>query len=274
MRMLGLSQGLFAVALASVAVFSLAYGGSAPEAQSLPAWLPWRIWVYGSAPVVLVASAGLFSARAAVWSALAIVVYEVIRAAICAPPIFAQPLSVGAWYGFVEALTALVGAWILYVMVRRQSQLPDVPIAGERAVRGAQVLFGLCCVFYGASHFVYADYTAGMVPAWLPARLGFAYFTGLGHVAAGVGIIVGVVPRLAATLEAIMMSLFGLLVWVPSFFTEPRPRWATPPQNQWSELVVTLTLAACAWLVADSFRQRSWALAADHRGLGDRPATT
>jgi uncharacterized membrane protein len=259
MRMIGPSQGLFALAFASLAVFSLAYGDSAPAAQLLPAWIPWRIWVYGCALVVLAASVGLCFARAAVWSALAISVYEAVWAAICARPIFSKPLGVDAWYGFVEALTALVGAWILYAMLRGRSRRPETGIAGERAVRVAQVLFGLCCVFYGASHFVYADYTASMVPGWLPGRLGFAYFTGLGHVAAGVGIIVGVLPRLAATLEAIMMSLFGLLVWVPSFFAQPRPRWATPPVNQWSELVVTLILAASAWMVATSLRNRSWA---------------
>ena len=133
-----------------------------------------------------------------------------------------------------------------------------MPIASERAVRGARVLFGLTCVFYGWSHFFYADYTASMVPTWLPDRLGFAYFTGLGHIAAGIGIVVGILPRLAATLEAIMMSLFGLLVWVPSFFAQPRPAWATPPQNQWSELVVNLVLAAAAWVVAASLRSRPW----------------
>ena len=53
-----------------------------------------------------------------------------------------------------------------------------------------------------------------------------------------------------------MMSLFGLLVWVPSFFAQPRPDWATPPQNQWSELVVNLVLAASAWIVATSVRGR------------------
>ena len=79
-------------------------------------------------------------------------------------------------------------------------------IAGARAMRMAQVLFGLTCIFYGWSHFAYADYTASMVPAWLPDRLGIAYFTGLGHVAAGIGVVVGILPRLAATLEAIMMS--------------------------------------------------------------------
>jgi uncharacterized membrane protein len=261
MRMVGLSQGLFALALACVAIFSLAYGDSAPAMQLLPPWIPWQVWVYGSAMVLLVASAGLFFTHTAVSSALAIGVYEVLWAAICARPIFSKPLGIDAWYGFVEALTALVGAWILYATLRSQSRRSETAITGARAVRVAQVLFGLCCVFYGASHFVYADYTASMVPGWLPGRLGFAYFTGLGHIAAGLGIIVGVLPRLAATLEAIMMSLFGLLVWVPSFFAQPRPRWATPPVNQWSELVVTLMLAASAWMVATSLRNRSWAAA-------------
>ena len=134
-----------------------------------------------------------------------------------------------------------------------------MPIAGEGAMRPARILFGLTCVFYGWSHFVYADYTAGMVPTWLPGHLAFAYFTGAGHVAAGIAIVLAVLPRLAATLEAIMMSLFGLLVWVPSFFAQPRPAWATPPENQWSELVVNLLLAASAWIVAISLRNRAWA---------------
>jgi uncharacterized membrane protein YphA (DoxX/SURF4 family) len=95
-----------------------------------------------------------------------------------------------------------------------------------------------------------------MVPGWLPGRLPLAYFTGLGHIAAGVAIVVGIFPSLAARLEAVMMSLFGLLVWVPSFFAQPPPKWATPPAYQWSELVVTLVLAASAWIVAISFGRR------------------
>jgi uncharacterized membrane protein YphA (DoxX/SURF4 family) len=92
-----------------------------------------------------------------------------------------------------------------------------------------------------------------------------AYVTGLGHLAAGIGIIAGILPRLAATLEAIMMSLFGLLVWVPSFFAQPRPVWATPPQNQWSELVVNLVLAASACIVATSLRNRRWGFVSPSR---------
>jgi uncharacterized membrane protein len=262
MRIVGSSRGLFALASASLAVLSLSYGDLAPIGQSLPAWIPWReTWLYGSALLVLAASAGVCFARTALPSAWTIGAYLAVWAATCALRVVSKPLSVDAWYPFCEALTSLVGAWILYVVLRWQSRGSEMPIAGERAVRAAQVLFGLTCVFYGWSHFAYADYTASMVPAWLPARLGFAYFTGLGHIVAGIGISVAILPRLAATLEAIMMSSFGLLVWVPSFLAQPRPAWATPPQNQWSELVVTLMLAAAAWMVATSMRNRAWGFA-------------
>ena len=256
---IGLGHGFFAIAAASLAILTLSYGDFAPSGQSLPGWIPWReAWVYVSALLLLAASAGLCFSRTALPSVLTIGAYQAVWALIDTPPIFSKPLSIGAWYGFCEALTSLVGAWILYTMLRWRSPGAEMPIASRRAVRLAQVLFGLTCVFYGCSHFAFADYTANQVPAWLPSRLGFAYFTGLGHLAAGIGIIVGVLPRLAATLEAIMMSLFGLLVWVPSFFAQPRPAWATPPQNQWSELVVTVVLAASACVVATSLRNRPW----------------
>jgi hypothetical protein len=43
-----------------------------------------------------------------------------------------------------------------------------------------------------------------------------------------------------------------------SFLAQPRPQWATPPQNQWSELVVNLVMAASACIVATSLRNGPW----------------
>jgi hypothetical protein len=238
--MSGFSRSLFAIASASLAILSLAYGDFAPGGQSLPAWIPGReAWIHGSALLVLAAGVGLCFSRTASTGALTIGAYLAVWAVLCAPQILPKPLSIGAWYGFCEALTSLIGAWILYVSLRRRSRTSQTLIDGRIAVRTAQVLFGLTCVFYGWSHFAYADYTAGMVPAWLPHRLALAYLTGFAHVAAGLGILAG-----------ILAGPFGVLVWVPSFFIEPRPAWATPPQNQWSELVVSLVLAASAWVVA------------------------
>ena len=260
MRIVGLARGFVAVASASLAILSLTYVDSAPLGQALPAGIPEReIWLYGSASLLLAASAGLQFSRTALTSVLIISAYEAAWAIACTPRILSSPLSVGAWYGFCEALTSLVGPGILFVTFRLRAPGFEMPISTEPAVRAARVVFGLTCVFYGWSHFAYADYTAGMVPTWLPGRLGFAYFTGLAHVAAGAGLVVGILPRLAALLEALMMSLFGLLVWVPTFFMQVRPKWATPPANQWSELVVNLLLATSAWVVAAALSNRFWA---------------
>ncbi len=251
------ARALFAFSTASIAVLTLSYGDFVPRGQPFPAWMPGReAWLYGSALLLLAVSVGLCLRRTALPSLLTLGAYQIAWIAICSLPILSAPLGISTWYGFCEALTPLLGAGILYAMLRWPSPDLPMPAAARRAVRVAQAVFGLTCVFYGWSHFVYADYTAGMVPVRLPGHLAFAYFTGGAHIAAGVALIVGVLPGLAATLEAIMMSLFGLLVWVPSFFMNPRPDWATSTQNQWSELVVNLLLAATAWVVATSLQDR------------------
>lgn len=257
MRIVRVGQGLLAIASAGVAIWCFIYGRFA--VRSLPDWMmSWREpWVYASAVILLAASAGLCFSRTALPSVSAIGVCRAILLAICVPGIVANPRSVGTWYPFCEALTSLVGAWVLYALLRRESQGSATGIAGEGAVRAASVLFGLTCVFYGWSHFLYPGYTASFIPGWIPAHLPLAYFTGVAHMAAGVAIVVGILPGLAATLEAAMMSLFGLLVWVPSFFMQPRPMWARPPANQWSEFVVTVVLAVSGWILAIYLAQQS-----------------
>ena len=172
-----------------------------------------------------------------------------------APPVFSKPLVVGSWYGLAEALGPLMGAWTLYVVLRRQQgPASGRALEGDRELRAARRVFGAACVVYGAAHFAYAMYTAAMVPAWLPAKMGLTYVTGACHAAAGFALLLGILPRLAATLEAIMMGLFGALVWLPSFFTRPAPQWAPSPQVQWSETLVTFLLAASAWVIASSLK--------------------
>ena len=254
MRLAGLKFGLFAIATAGLAVLGLYFHGFAPVWRPLPAWVPWHdIWVNACDLLLLAASVSLCFKRTASSSVMVIAAYITAWAVTRTIPVALNPLSFGAWYGVCEALAPLVAALILGALVR------------SRALRAAQCLFGISCVVFGLAHFVYADFTASMVPGWLPGHLGFAYLTGLGHIAAGLGLAAGIFPRLAATLEAIMMSLFGLLVWVPTLFARPPPQWATPPQNQWSELALTLLLAASAWIVATSIRSQ------DRGGISGKP---
>ena len=264
------ARGLFALASASLAVWILVFGQWVP--QPLPAGMAFGDGLtYAGALVILAASVGLCFARTAVASVLTLGTYQAVSAAMAVPQWLAMPQSVDAWYPFFEALTPLAGAGALYVMVRCSRRESGATPAERVALRGAQALLGLTCVFYGVSHFVYGAYTATLVPAGLPARLAFAYATGACHLAAGLAIILGIVPRVAAALEATMMSLFGLVVWVPSFFAQPRPPWARPAAQQWSELVVTFVLAAAAWIVTLSFSGDPSARASRSRPLPPTP---
>jgi uncharacterized membrane protein YphA (DoxX/SURF4 family) len=263
MRISGFGHALFGIAAAGLAVLSLVYGNFSPIWEPFSALLPWReVWVYASGGILLAASAGLFFARSASISSIIIGLYASVWAVGRVRPVLLKPLIVGSWYGFAEALGPLLGAWILYAMLRRQYGASGATaMTGDRALHVARILFGAACVAYGAAHFAYAELTAAMVPAWLPGRTGLAYLTGAGHAAAGFCLLAGILPRLSATLEALMMSLFGVFVWLPSFFAQPAPEWAPSMQTRWSETFLTCLLAASAWIVAASLRSTPWGLA-------------
>jgi uncharacterized membrane protein len=259
MRVSGFGHALFGISVTGLAALSLVYGNFKPVLDPFPTVLPQpEIWAYGSAATLLAAGAGLFFGRTALASAMIVGAFELVWVATRSRALFFGPLNVGSLYGVCEALGPLLGAWVLCALLRRQHAPPSASAwTGGSALRAAQILFGLACITYGAAHFAYAAYTAAMVPHWLPSPKEFTYLTGACHAAAGLGLVVGVLPRLAATMEGVMMSLFGALVWLPSFAAHPRPDWASPSEVQWSETFLTFLLASSAFIVAASLRDTS-----------------
>jgi len=65
-------------------------------------------------------------------------------------------------------------------------------------------------------------------------------------------IIVGVFSRLTAVLVTVQIALLTLLVWAPRVVTGDLNAF------QWGEVVVSVLLTACAWVVADSYRDMPW----------------
>jgi uncharacterized membrane protein YphA (DoxX/SURF4 family) len=108
-------------------------------------------------------------------------------------------------------------------------------------------VFGACLVVFGISEFVYAKFTAAMVPAWLPPSQAFwAYATGVAQVAAGLAILGGLRARLAAVLVTTMYLGFSLLVHFPRVIAMP-----SKPMS-WAENGTNLVLAGAAWVLAES----------------------
>jgi hypothetical protein len=70
--------------------------------------------------------------------------------------------------------------------------------------------------------------------------------TGAGQIAAGLGVLFSILPRVAAAAEAAMVTLFTLLVWVPAVVAAPTARLP------WTALLISWAIAAAAWVVAGS----------------------
>jgi uncharacterized membrane protein len=153
------------------------------------------------------------------------------------PRAFAKPGDLTVWLAVAESSAMALGAFL----ARREI------VAGPGRLTDLELrLFGVCCLVFGASHFVYAKFTASMVPGWLPMRLQIAYVTGAIHALVGLALLAGVRRRWAAAIEALMMTSFVVLVHLPRVAAKPGDR------TELTLLFVAVTLSSAAWIVAAS----------------------
>ena len=76
-------------------------------------------------------------------------------------------------------------------------------------------------VVFGIQHFLYAEFIVHLVPTWVPGRLFWTYFAGVALFASGLGIIINVLSRLAATLLGLMISIWVIILHIPRVFQFP-----------------------------------------------------
>jgi uncharacterized membrane protein len=229
-------------------ILALLYGDFALVWQPVALWFPARtLLAYGSGVLMLLAGAGLLFRTTAAWSARILFPYLIVWLLLKVPALLVAPQMEAVWLGLGEIAVLLTGGWILF------ARLADVPpgsrfafLTGEGSVRVARVVFGISLIPIGLSHIVYVSETARLVPVWLPYRNGWAYLTGAGQIASGLGVLFSILPRIAAFAEAIMISLFTVLVWGPAVMAEPKTRLP------WTAFFVSWAIGSAAWVVAQN----------------------
>jgi uncharacterized membrane protein len=158
-----------------------------------------------------------------------------------------DPGNAGNWCGLGETLLLTSGAWALFFSgAAMNAESERQPAPDRRFLRACRYAFGAALPPIGLLHFVYPAGTASMIPAWMPFHPFLAYLTGSGHMLAGLAIILGIVPSLAASLEAAMITLFVLLLHVPAVVSQPHDRL------QWTMFFIASAYAGAAWAVAAS----------------------
>jgi uncharacterized membrane protein len=235
---------LFAIGLLGLGVLALIYGDFALVWQPVAPWVPGRtILAYASGVLMLVCGIGLLFPPTVQWAVRILFPYLVIWTLLKVPALVVAPQIEGVWLGFGELTLMLSGGWILFA---RLSGINLGFATGDTGLRAAKILFGLSLLPIGLSHLIYVKETASFVPAWLPYREGLTVITGVGQIAAGLGVLFSVLPQIAATAEAIMISLFTLLCWAPAIAATPRVRMP------WTAFFISWTFGSAAWVVAQS----------------------
>jgi uncharacterized membrane protein len=238
---------LFAIGLLGLGVLALIYGDFALVWQPVPAWLPARTAVaYLTGVLMILLGAGLLIPASRTWAVRILFPYLIVWALLKMPDVITQPGTEASWLGLGELTLLLSGGWTLFARLCSIPQASPLGfLAGERAVRMARILFAVSIVPIGLSHLVYVDATVGFVPHWLPFRKGWAYLTGAGQIASGLGVLFNVLPRVAAWAEAGQITLYTVLVWLPALVT-------TPTRLNWTAFFISWIFGAAAWAVAQN----------------------
>ena len=161
------------------------------------------------------------------------------------PLIFQHAVSFATWSGAAEQVTLVAGGLAAYACLSQIAPGNAARAPSSSLGNAAVVIMGICLVMFGVAHFLYLDFTASMVPAWLPGGQKFwAAATGAGHIAAGVAFLTGSQRRMAAFAVTAMFGSFSILVHLPLLLAEPRAHMS------WVMNAINLALTGAAWSVA------------------------
>jgi uncharacterized membrane protein len=254
MRIASASHAVFAALMIGLGIQGLIEGQFTTVWQPVPRGVPAReVLVYLCALLSLASGIGLLWRRTAGLAARVLLGSLIVWLLVWrVRAVFLASLMESSW-SIADTMVMAAGTWVLFAWFATDWDRQRLGFAtGEKGVRIARVFYGLGMIPFGYAHFANLKGTAGLVPGWLPWHLGWAYFTGGAFIAAGVAMLIGELPRLAAALSALQMGLFGLLVWVPILAA------GSTNAFQWMEFATTLALTAAGWVVADSYRGTPW----------------
>lgn len=202
---------------------------------------------YLQAIVYIAAAAAVMGGIAIQWRAaaragsVALGVLYLFFAVLWIPRIVATPLIYDRWGNFFEQFSLFSGALIAYAALA-SSRLPWA----ARAARIGRLCFGVSVISFALEQAFYLRVTADFVPKWIPPGQTFwAVATTIAFALAAVAILSGWRALLASQLLTAMILLFGVLIWLPRLFADPRSYF------NWSENAENLAIAGVAWILAD-----------------------
>lgn len=179
--------------------------------------------------------------RAARAASIVLLAVTAVFALACIPAIMKYPTTYFTYGSFFEFLSLVCGALALY------SATGTNAAQSATVARGSRIALGICTISFTLAQVIYPKITADLVPTWLPPNQMFwVILTTIAFGLAAIAMLIDRQARRATYLMALMLVLFGLLVWVPILIAHPDKHF------NWSEFALNFLIAGAAWLVAEA----------------------
>jgi uncharacterized membrane protein YphA (DoxX/SURF4 family) len=243
---------IFGVALAE---FGLQYCFSATSLTVPVTGPPWppvvQLWAVVVGMMLLVCGVSIVprktSAAAAAVLAMLLMLYVNIY---FIPKMIAHPRNPGPWTSSGEIVAICSAALVVAASIGLESAREAMWRRLLVVRNTGYILFGVSLVIFGIQHLMYGPFVATLIPAWIPARLFWAYFVGGAFVAAALAISTHIQARLAAILLGVMFLTWFLILHLPRVFAAPHNG------NEWTSAFVALAMSGAAFLLAATVTDR------------------
>jgi uncharacterized membrane protein YphA (DoxX/SURF4 family) len=243
-------------------VLSLLYVDFVHQLQPIPAWMPgYRLLAILTGVGLIAAGTAIAVDRNSRIAALAVAAFfSLWIVSLQVPSAFTNPaLLRSPWWVRTFESVALIGGAVTLAGLRSDP-------ARVLWLRGARIAFGASLPVFGVLHLIYPESVASLVPPWYPAPMFWAYFTGFAQIAAGLGIAVHVLPRVAAILAGVMYGTWALTLHIPRnwcrlygpcAFLDAPVVGADSSRPGLTSLFVAFAMCGSAWIVAGGLATRS-----------------
>jgi hypothetical protein len=197
----------------------------------------------------ILAGVSIASGRMGRWVAMVLgvvlLLYGLLR---YVPALMARVHDPGPWTVLFEILAMVGGAWVLAASFPAEGRrAPSWDSTVWRLADVGRFLIAISLVVFAVQHFMYARFVATLIPAWIPARLFWAYFTGIAFVAAAVSVATKRMLGMAAKLLGTMFLLWVVLLHAP------RVAGAIRNGNEVTSLFVAVAMCGLSFALAGAY---------------------
>lgn len=167
------------------------------------------------------------------------------------------PANLGVWTDPLKELTLSGGAFIVAGSLPSRGAAPGFISFLEKLIPFGKYFMAVTMIAFGIDHFLYTDFVATLVPAWLPAHIFCTYFAGVALILSGLAIILNIKRKLASALLGLMIFLWLLILHIPRAIVDPYSDMG----NEWTSVFEALAFAGISFIIAGK----------PNRAFGDNP---